>query len=244
MPQPEEEREPVAQTPDTPVEQETATDDSNTENAFEWNGEQYDKSSVMEVVENFGNWKNAQASITRRNQADAEARREVEQMKSEYAEKLAALQDQSTTSTQEDYDEVARIRNDLNELKGMIKPMFERQSQAEAQLQREHEYENALSAYSKYPMADLNEMRAFMDSKGLGPAQADVAYQALYGYNMGVMKGSHDVKARAAAPVMGSTGYGASPGWTGPTDVPRGRKPMSETSVEELVQQALNDPEI
>lgn len=238
------EQDPVAQPPETPVEQDASTESPIAEDTFEWNGEQYEKSSVMEVVENFGNWKNAQASITRRNQADAEARREVEKMKSEYEEKLAALQDQSTVSTQEDYDEVARIRNDLNELKGMIKPMFERQTQAEAQLQRERDYDQALSAYSQYPMANLDEMRAFMDAKGLGPAQADVAYQALYGYNMGVMKGSNDVKTRSAAPVMGSSGYGASPGWTGPADVPRAKKPMSETSVEELIQQAMNDPEI
>ena len=240
-----EEREPVALPPDVPAETEAeVTVPDPVEDSFEWNGEQYDKDSVMEVVENFGNWKNAQASITRRNQTDAEQRREVDRLKAEYEEKIAGLQDRSTVSTQEDIDDVTRIENRLNSIEGMIRPFVERSAAAEAELQKESAYDQALAPFASKPLANVQEMRKYLESKNLGPEFAEDAYIRLYGYELGQMRGTYDAKARAQAPVMGSTGYGASPGWNGPSDVRGAQKPMSETSVEELVQQAMNDPDI
>jgi hypothetical protein len=240
-----EEYDPVAQSPDVPVGTEPeVTSQDPVEDTFDWNGEKYDKDSVMEVVSNFGNWKNAQASITRRNQQDAEQRREVERLKAEYEEKIAGLQDRNTVSTQEDYDDVTRIENRLNSIEGMIRPFVEEQARARQELQRESAYDQALAPFANKPLANLNEMRQYLESKNLGPEYAEDAYIRLYGYDLGQMRGSMEAKQRQAAPVLGSTGYGASTGWTSPSDARGSQRPMSETSVEDLVRQALNDPDI
>ena len=240
-----EEREPVALPPDVPAETESVEVPADNEAQFlEWNGEKYPQESVMEVVEQFGNWKAASKGINQRNQELAAERREVEAMKAELRDKLAAIQDKSTVSTPEDYDDVTRIENRLNSIEGMIRPWVEEQASAKAELQRESAFEQALAPYAKKPLANLAEMRQYLEAKGRGPDDVEDAYIRLYGYELGQMRGVHDAKARSVAPVLGSSGYGASPGWTGLADVRGAQKPMSETSVEELVQQAMNDPDI
>lgn len=235
---------PVAQPPEDPIETEAGTPtDTELPEKVEWNGAEYDRDAVMEVVEKYGNWDKAQGAITQRNQALAEERRQVEAMQRELEEKIASLENPNTDSTQDDYDDVTRLTNHLNRIEGMLKPLIADQEAAKAELQLESELDNALAPFQNLPLANVDDMRSFMKKEGFKPDQADLAYRVMYNFDLGQIKGSQSVQQRREEPVMGSTGRGASPGWNAPTDAPH-QRPMSEVSVEELVQRGVDDPDV
>ena len=234
----------VAQPADLPVEAEAvAAPETPDQSVIEYNGQQYDRATVQEAIDGFENLAAASAAQTQRNQQDAEARRQVEEMRVDLEQRLAEA-NTSTVTYPDEVDDVTRLENSIKELRDQIAPVAQNIAASQAQLERESAFDTALSSYATKPLADTAQMRTFLDERSLGPEHADLAYMTLYGKDLGVMIGSSQAADRSVAPVLGSGGYNTSTGWTGVGDVPQAERPMSEVTVEELVQRGMNDPEI
>ena len=90
--------------------------------------------------------------------------------------------------------------------------------------------------------ADRDEIRAFMDEHKLPSEKVDVAFKALYGFQLGEIAKENAMRRRGAgapAPMRGATvGIGASVR----EEVPAARKALKDTSFQETARQAMNDP--
>lgn len=234
----------AANVPDLPsVEDASPSQDESQELPDEWeyDGRKFSREEVEGVLENFGNWQEMQAAHTRRSQELAENRREADRIREEYEAKLAEIQ--AGRSNQPDYSDEPDVANQiLEEMKQIHKRLDtqdKRYNDAMADVQKEDAWEKSLNPLRKYPLFDENQIRSTAESRGLGPESADLLYQALVGHRLGEMKGEASAASRYRVPVLGSTGPGgASLGMADTTP----QVPISQTSWEDLENQAYEDP--
>lgn len=210
---------------------------------IEIGGQMFSREEVEGTIED---WGKMQAAHTQRSQEVAEQRRALEQREAEIARRESEMSNgRSNQVEDEDPDLAQQLLGEIREIKGAQTRMEERYSQSMAQVERQSDMEKAVGAFKGKPLFNDEEMHTFMDSNSMGPEQAGVAYQALYGRRIGQSVGETLAASRRVEPVMGSTGpTGVSPGFTSVQDAPTPPVPVSDTSWEEFERQAAEDPGI
>jgi hypothetical protein len=149
---------------------------------------------------------------------------------------------------------VPGLEGRLTGLEGTITDFIKEQREARTQAmnrisedERAERMDDALDAMVGKPVAtlvkaDKEEIRAFMEENQLPPEKVDIAFKALYGFQLGEIAKENAMRRRGAGnspPMKGATvGIGASVR----EDVPAARKPMKDTSFQDMKHQALNDP--
>ena len=209
---------------------------------LEIGGRAFRREEVEDVLENFGTWREMQAAHTRRSQAVADERRELERLREEMSMKTEQVANERSSYGDDDSDDlVNRLLQGQSEIQKRLDAQEQRYNQSMAEVQRENEMEGAMDKLRGKPNFDEREVRDYMETYNLGPSQAGVAYQAVAGYRVGQEYGEKMAASRYRAPVMGSTPGGVSPGFTSPQEAVPQRPKVGDTSWEDFERMAVDD---
>jgi|TARA_Y100000310_G_scaffold233644_1_gene236535 hypothetical protein len=229
------------------AEVQSTTEESSTA-PIEIDGTQYSEEELRGAVQ--GGLR--QEDYTRKTQALADRRREVEgkeeelrlweeelRRKQEHQPSLPAQEDE--WGEEEETDGMTSLRGEIAELRTMISDNHQREEQKRVQEEADRELESALGDLDGKPYFDRAEVLTYMHERGMSdPAQAEVAYQAINGVRVGKHLGERAAAERGGtAPTVMGTGQSAtSPGFTTPTEVPGVRGGVSEMSWDDLKRNA------
>ena len=204
----------------------------------------YRREEVEEVFREFGgDWRKMQAAHTNRSKAIAAERRELEQMKEKLAAKEAELsQARSKTGYEDDEtDVVQQLIRGQKEIAEKLALQEQRYQSTMQEIETQEKWDKAFDRLKTAPLAKRDEIKSFLDARGLGPEHVDLAYTQLYGQRVWEAVGEARAAERFRAPVLGSTGAGGiSTEFTSAREA-SGRKPIGQTSWEDLERMSVED---
>ncbi len=212
---------------------------------IEVGGKSYTEEEIQEAL--LGGMKDA--DYRKKTQALAEQRRALEEREREIQEMQEQMAQGSSSDDNDDDDyygdpfdqRISGIENKLNK----IYERFQSQEEAErARQQQEQEVEQLsmeIDQFSGKPLFNRTKILEYMAENELGVGQVGVAYQALFGSDLGKSLGEAEaLKRYGGVTPMGSSGTNVSPGFTHPTDI-QGFD-FNRASDQDVLNAALNDP--
>jgi hypothetical protein len=174
-------------------------------------------------IEEVNSWKEAaaerkrtMADYTRKTQKLADERRALEEERG----RLSQSPVQSAPPTQNgqfgQMDEyvpglggaLGTVMAELREIKTAQAKLDRENTEAMKVVEREEAMETALGQFKGKPLANPEEMRSFLESRNLGPENADLAYEKLYGFKLGQLAKEEAMKRRntdAKPPMKGGS---------------------------------------
>jgi hypothetical protein len=195
-----------------------------------------------------------EASYTRQTQDIAAKRREVEEMEAR-ANALLSQAERELGSNPLD-ETVPGLGKELDSIKQTLSQLTQaQQTEAQIRADRDAETERAQAVSAAVNSLDgrpfINdeskaEVRAFMERNNLAPNQVGMAYNAMYGPQIGEERGFQRAVregAQAGPPQIGAGATSVSPGFTTPQEVPGVEQDVGDMSWDDMKRAALNDPE-
>lgn len=139
---------------------------------------------------------------------------------------------------------MSRMGAELNEIKKAQTETREASKKYLDTAQREDFWDSVLSEFDGKPLANIDQMRSFMEAHGWDPTpeNAEAAYFALNGFKLGEISESERARQAASTPAPMGGSEAPIPSNTAQETLRGRKKPISETSFEELRDAAMNDP--
>lgn len=213
--------------------------------------------TAAEIEDVFTRRDSLQADYTRKTQALAEQRRQLEEERREVEEMKARFSgSQATDANGDPFNAISEgidpnLGQVLRRLDERISHLNTAIESREKQAQREAEEDAALEAnldrLSSEPGFERERVLRYALNNALdmtNPAHARVAYEGATGFTLGRALGERAAVERGAgvpAP-MGASPSSISPGFTHPSEISRG--PIEDQSWNDLARAAQNDPEV
>lgn len=209
---------------------------------IEINGTTYSREELEGYV---NDGKGMKPVLTKKTQEFSEATKRYEEQLEMQRVRLEELEDRLTAPNEvdEEMDFASRLQRDIEEIKGSIREDRDVRNRELKNLARENEMEAAVESMSNRAYCKPSELRNYMEANGLGPAQADLAYRALYGGLLGQALGERSAMARGAgAPApMGAGNSSISPTFTTPHEAPGVMQSIEDMSWDDLQRAAQAD---
>jgi hypothetical protein len=227
---------------------ESASTEAQSPKTIEIQGKEYTEDQLRGFVE--GSMR--QQDYTRKTQELAEMRRQMEEERATFEAERAELAEQYSQQTHnEEYQDPsdARLQKLASQMSKLTEAFEKREARDQETLRRfeaEESLEAALDHYKEAPFFNREEMKQWIQIKGLSADQVDVAYNSLYGAKLGEQYGHMKAVQHGAStpPVMGAGPSAISPGFTHPSEVPGGTEDYSKYSMRDLAKLAAQDPDI
>lgn len=172
----------------------------------------------------------AQADYTRKTQDISRKRREVEEMEAKAKSLLEkAERELNYSSTEADpafESALTPLRQELHQLAEIVKEDRQTRLSREQDAQLRENRAAAVRSLKGRPFINddtMSEMQSFMERNNLAPEHVALAYNAMFGAQIGELKGRQRAIAEGTAagpPLVGAGSTRISPGFTTPTEAP------------------------
>ena len=251
---------PVAGNPSQETNPAEGAPEASAPTGYEIAGERYTEEQIeaalggLEAVQ--AAQKDSEAAYYRQTRDVAAKRREVEEME-ERAKALLA-QAENEYATPDPLDETVpglgskfkTIEQKIDQLTRAQEAEAQSRVQRDAATEREDAMATAIDSLQGRPYVNDDkakaEIRAYMAQNNLGPEHVGMAYNAMYGPQIGEQRGFQRAVregASAGPPTMGAGEQSISPGFTTPNEAPGAEVDVSQDSWSDTSKRALNDPD-
>jgi len=221
------------------------TETPDTSEKIEIQGKSYSAEEIEEALH--GGLR--QADYTRKTQEIAEMRRELEARERALEERESSWDEEEPSEpVRTDYDDpferrFSSMEDKLNKLYERNEAQAARERAEQEQMKEVEQLQAEVDRYAARPLFNREVVLKYMVDNNLGVGQVGVAYQALYGGDLGRSLGEVEAMKRLGGLTpLGAGRTSVSPGFTHPNEAPGAEVDFHGMSLADVTRAALADP--